>query len=72
MIILDEKKLKNRTIRMIGEDYGIIVSDKALEHPEWYESELDDIIEKFYFDVDEVVKSAMDYIKEEWPSIKGN
>ena len=67
MIILDETKLKNRTIAMIGEDYDMPVSVKSLEYPEWYERELDDIVDRFKFDVDEfkekLISAIMNGIK---------
>lgn len=51
MIILDENKLRNGTIQMIGEDYGMKLSSPT-EHPEWYEQEIDMIVDRFKVDVE--------------------
>jgi hypothetical protein len=65
MIILDETKLRNGTLRMIGEDYGIIVSSSAVEHPEWYEQEIDTIVNKLRFDIDSFKERLINSIKVE-------
>ena len=66
MIILDETKLTNGTLQMIGQDYGIKLSSPT-EHPEWYEQEIDTIVERFKFDVDDfkerLVSAVMNGIK---------
>lgn len=69
MIIIDETKLTKGCIEMIGNAYGMKC---RYQDENIYQEDLDKIVERFYFDIDEVVKSAMEYIKEEWPSIKGN
>ena len=51
MIILDETKLTNGTLQMIGQDYGMKLSS-PIEHPEWYEQEIDMIVDRFKFDID--------------------
>ena len=66
MIILDETKLTNGTLQMIGEDYGMKLSS-PIEHPEWYEQEIDMIVDRFKFDVDsfkeKLVSAIMNGIK---------
>ena len=62
MIILDENKLRNGTIRMIGEDYGMELSS-PIEHPEWYEQELDIIVDRFKFDIDSFKERLIEAIK---------
>ena len=62
MIILDENKLRNGTIRMIGEDYGMELSS-PIEHPEWYEQELDMIVDRFKFDIDSFKERLIEAIK---------
>lgn len=66
MIILDETKLTNRTLQMIGEDYGMKLSS-PIEHPEWYEQEIDIIVDRFKFDIDDfkerLVSAIMNGIK---------
>lgn len=62
MIILDENKLRNGTIRMIGEDYGIELSS-PIEHPEWYEQEIDMIVDRFKFDIDSFKEKLIEIIK---------
>ena len=66
MIILDETKLTNGTLQMIGEDYGMKLSS-PIEHPEWYEQEIDMIVDRFKFDVDDfkerLVSAIMNGIK---------
>ena len=52
MIVLDENKLTNKTLQMIGQDYGMKLSS-PIEHPEWYEQEIDMIVDRFKFDIDE-------------------
>lgn len=66
MIVLDENKLRNGTIRMIGEDYDMELSS-PIEHPEWYEQEIDMIVDRFKFDIDDfkerLVSAIMNGIK---------
>lgn len=66
MIILDETKLTNGTLQMIGQDYGMKLSS-PIEHPEWYEQEIDMIVDKFKFDIDDfkerLVSAIMSGIK---------
>ena len=66
MIILDENRLTNGTLAMIGQDYGIQLSSPT-EHPEWYEQEIDTIVNRFKFDVDDfkerLVNAVMSGIK---------
>lgn len=62
MIILDENKLRNGTIRMIGEDYGMELSS-PIEHPEWYEQEIDMIVDRFKFDIDSFKERIIEAIK---------
>ena len=66
MIILDETELTNGTLAMIGQDYGMKLSS-PIEHPEWYEQEIDTIVERFKFDVDDfkerLVSAVMNGIK---------
>ena len=66
MIILDESKLTNGTLAMIGQDCGMTLSS-PIEHPEWYEQEIDMIVDRFKFDVDDfkerLVNAIMNGIK---------
>lgn len=66
MIILDETKLTNGTLQMIGQDYGMKLSS-PIEHPEWYEQEIDIIVDRFKFDIDDfkerLVSAIMNGIK---------
>lgn len=66
MIILDENQLTNGTLAMIGQDYGMKLSS-PIEHPEWYEQEINMIIDRFKFDIDDfkekLVSAIMNGIK---------
>ena len=66
MIILDESKLTYGTLAMIGQDYGMQLSSPT-EHPEWYEQEIDMIVDRFKFDIDDfkekLVSAVMNGIK---------
>ena len=66
MIVLDETKLTNGTLQMIGQDYGMKLSS-PIEHPEWYEQEIDMIVDRFKFDIDNfkerLVSAIMNGIK---------
>lgn len=61
MIILDESKLTNGTLSMIGQDYGMKMDVEA------YEEFIDDVVERFKFDVDDfkerLVSAVMNGIK---------
>jgi hypothetical protein len=63
MIILDENKLTNRTLQMIGQDYGMKLSSPT-EHPEWYEQEIDMIVDRFKFNLDEFKEELVSIIKD--------
>jgi hypothetical protein len=66
VIILDESRLTNGTLAMIGQDYGMQLSSPT-EHPEWYEQEIDTIVDRFKFDVNDfkerLVNAVMTGIK---------
>ena len=66
MIVLDENRLTNETLSMIGQDYGMQLSSPT-EHPEWYEQEIDMIVDRFKFDIDDfkerLVSAIMNGIK---------
>ena len=66
MIVLDENQLTNGTLSMIGQDYGMKLSS-PIEHPEWYEQEIDMIVDRFKFDIDDfkekLVSAIMNGIK---------
>jgi hypothetical protein len=62
MIILDENKLTNGTLAMIGQDYGMKLSS-PIEHPEWYEQEIDMIVDRFKFDIDSFKERLIEIIK---------
>lgn len=62
MIILDETKLTNGTLQMIGQDYGMKLSS-PIEHPEWYEQEIDMIVDRFKFDIDSFKERLIETIK---------
>ena len=53
---------------MIGEDYDMELSS-PIEHPEWYEQEIDMIVDRFKFDIDgfkeRLVSAIMNGIKVE-------
>ena len=62
MIILDETKLTNGTLQMIGQDYGMKLSS-PIEHPEWYEQEIDMIVDRFKFDIDSFKERLIETVK---------
>ena len=62
MIVLDESKLTNGTLAMIGQDYGMKLSS-PIEHPEWYEQEIDMIVDRFKFDIDSFKERLIEAIK---------
>jgi hypothetical protein len=47
---------------MIGQDYGMKLSS-PIEHPEWYEQEIDMIVDKFKFDIDSFKERLIETIK---------
>jgi predicted Zn-dependent protease len=58
MIILDESRLTNETLSMIGQDYGMKIFSVT---------NIDDVVERFKFDIDEfkekLVSAIMNGIK---------
>ena len=62
MIVLDESRLTNGTLAMIGQDYGMKLSS-PIELPEWYEQEIDMIVDRFKFDIDSFKESLIEAIK---------
>ena len=62
MIVLDESRLTNGTLAMIGQDYGMKLSS-PIEHPEWYEQEIDMIVDRFKFDIDSFKERLIEAIK---------
>lgn len=50
MIILDETKLRNGTLAMIGEDYGMKIS--KIKDEDDYDEYIEDVIDRFKIDVD--------------------
>jgi hypothetical protein len=65
MIILDESKLTNGTLAMIGQDYGMKIPSAT--NVEAYEEFIDDVVERFKFDIDDfkerLVSAIMNGIK---------
>jgi predicted hydrocarbon binding protein len=65
VIILDESKLTNGTLAMIGQDYGMKISSAT--NVEAYEEFIDDVVERFKFDIDDfkerLVSAIMNGIK---------
>lgn len=57
MIVLDESRLTNGTLAMIGQDYGMKLSS-PIEHPEWYM-----IVDRFKFDIDSFKERLIEAIK---------
>lgn len=47
---------------MIGEDYGMELSS-PIEHLEWYEQEIDMIVDRFKFDIDSFKERLIEAIK---------
>ena len=47
---------------MIGEDYSMELSS-PIEHPEWYEQEIDMIVDRFKFDIDSFKERLIEAIK---------
>lgn len=62
MIILDKNRLTNETLQMIGQDYGMKLSS-PIEHSEWYEQEIDMIVDRFKFDIDSFKERLIETIK---------
>ena len=50
MIILDENRLTNETLSMIGQDYGMKIP--SVMNVEAYEEFIDDVVERFKVDVE--------------------
>ena len=67
MIILDENRLTNGTLSMIGQDYGMKIP--SVTNIEAYEEFIDNIVKRFKFDIDEfkekLVSAIMNGIKVE-------
>ena len=63
MIILDEKKLRCSTLAMIGEDYNMKYDMKNYEE-ESYGKYLEDIVDRFFFNVDEFKDRIVKIIRE--------
>ncbi len=65
MIILDESRLTNGTLSMIGQDYDMKMPN--MMDVEAYEEFIDDVVERFKFDIDEfkekLVSAIMNGIK---------
>ena len=65
MIILDESRLTNETLLMIGQDYGMKIP--SVTDVEAYEEFIDDVVDRFKFDVDDfkerLVSAIMNGIK---------
>ena len=65
MIILDESRLTNETLLMIGQDYGMKIP--SVTDVEAYEEFIDDVVERFKFDIDDfkerLVSTVMNGIK---------
>lgn len=66
MIIIDENKLTNGCIEMIGNAYGMVYDHKDYDR-DTYEDFIDDVVERFKFDVDEfkekLISAIMNGIK---------
>ena len=65
MIILDESRLTNGTLAMIGQDYGMKIP--SVTNVEAYEEFIDDVVERFKFDIDDfkerLISAIMNGIK---------
>ena len=62
MIILDENRLTNGTLSMIGQDYGMKMP--SITNVEVYEEFIDDVVERFKFDIDEFKEKLVNIIKD--------
>ena len=60
MIILDENRLSNGTLSMIGQDYGMKIP--SVTNIEAYEEFIDDIVKRFKFDIDEFKEKLVSVI----------
>ena len=60
MIILDESKLTNGTLLMIGQDYGM--KTPSVTNVEAYEEFIDDVVKRFKFDIDEFKEKLVSVI----------
>lgn len=62
MIILDETKLRNGTLMMIGEDYGMKIEPYGITE-EAYDEHIENIIERFRFDIDGFQEKLIEAVK---------
>ena len=62
MIILDESRLTNGTLSMIGQDYDMKMPN--MMDVEAYEEFIDDVVERFKFDLDEFKEKLVNIIKD--------
>lgn len=62
MIILDENRLTNGTLSMIGQDYDMKIP--SITNVEAYEKFIDDVVERFKFDLDEFKEKLVNIIKD--------
>lgn len=60
MIILDESRLTNETLLMIGQDYDMKMPN--MMDAEAYEEFIDDVVERFKFDVDDLKERLVNAI----------
>ena len=60
MIILDENRLTNGTLSMIGQDYGMKIP--SVTNIEAYEEFIDDVVKRFKFDIDEFKEKLVSVI----------
>ena len=60
MIILDENRLSNDTIVKIGRDYGMEPDSEKISE---YNVLIDRVIDRFYFDLEEVKERLVNIIK---------
>jgi hypothetical protein len=60
VIILDENRLTNETLSMIGQDYGMKIP--SITNVKAYEEFIDDVVERFKFNIDEFKKKLVNAI----------
>ena len=63
MIVLDETKLSNGTLMMIGEDYGMEVNPYEVNQDEYY-SYIKSIVERFKFDTEDFKERLVKIVKD--------
>lgn len=63
VIVLDETKLSNSTLMMIGEDYGMEINPYEISQDE-YDSHIKSIVERFKFDTDDSKERLVRIIKD--------